>query len=462
MNKKFEEDVKLRANGFTIEPNGNVWQGIQQELDKRPKRRFAIWWWLVPVLGIISGIVFYSGKENTKKQVAIIEQQQATEVTNIDSTIQSQQEKLKPENIVTETSKNNITPSSSNTFNIQSKGNAKGTIVFENKSFASITTKKQSANNSNPKIASKIDDAFPNDNSIITKQGKPSLENKWSIITDNIYTQNPTSSNNTITSISLKDTTKKSAETAKPLTDTNLPIISKNKKKIQWGLQLSVGSNAVSNSNLFSSGDDNKSVIAFSAGSATSATPGTSSSQTNYAALPLPKVGSSFAIGVTANIPVSKIFTLQTGLLYKYKGNKTNVGADSLASDATYYTSGNQFTYQNNNHQLEIPVQLIATVNPKAKTKFSIVTGVQAGINISSNFLISNNSLQRYSTNQSQGNNLFAGIQTGLGLRFSNNINLQLVFSQTLTAIHNSSNKNYWRGLEAKAWLPFSLFNKSK
>ena len=56
----FEQQARDMANGFEMEPKPEVWQNVRNAIQQpQRKRRFVLWWWLLP-LGLLGGcLTFY-------------------------------------------------------------------------------------------------------------------------------------------------------------------------------------------------------------------------------------------------------------------------------------------------------------------------------------------------------------------------------------------------------------------
>jgi hypothetical protein len=84
----FDNNMKKQAGAFDMEPRGQVWDRITQELDgKKRNRRFAWLWWLVPLVVAGGGYVIYQTGNNSeatlaKKAATAIEPHTQTPVTN--------------------------------------------------------------------------------------------------------------------------------------------------------------------------------------------------------------------------------------------------------------------------------------------------------------------------------------------------------------------------------------------
>src|SRR3954453_6042836 len=81
--RNFEQQARDMANGFEMKPMPEVWQNVRNAIQEpRRKRRFVLWWWLLP-LGLLGGsfvfYILYTNSELMRVKKAVPTLQKASE-----------------------------------------------------------------------------------------------------------------------------------------------------------------------------------------------------------------------------------------------------------------------------------------------------------------------------------------------------------------------------------------------
>jgi hypothetical protein len=71
----FEQQARDMMNGFEIKPKPEIWQNVRNAIQEpKRKRRFALWWWLLPLGLLGGGIAYYTfniAYKNAQESVSI-------------------------------------------------------------------------------------------------------------------------------------------------------------------------------------------------------------------------------------------------------------------------------------------------------------------------------------------------------------------------------------------------------
>src|SRR4051794_24197905 len=83
--RNFEQQSRDMANGFEMKPKPEVWQNVRNAIQEpRRKRRFVLWFWLLP-LGLLGGSIafylLYPTSELMQVKKAVPTLQKASETT---------------------------------------------------------------------------------------------------------------------------------------------------------------------------------------------------------------------------------------------------------------------------------------------------------------------------------------------------------------------------------------------
>ena len=62
MQEGFEKKIQERMQDFSLEPSPQVWAELESALRENKRRRFAIWWWLMPLMLGVGGAFWYYNK----------------------------------------------------------------------------------------------------------------------------------------------------------------------------------------------------------------------------------------------------------------------------------------------------------------------------------------------------------------------------------------------------------------
>src|SRR3954454_14137655 len=83
--RNFEQQARDMTNGFEMKPKPEVWQNVRNAIQEpKRKRRFVLWWWLLP-LGLLGGsiwlYVYHPDGELVQVKKAISMPQKSSETT---------------------------------------------------------------------------------------------------------------------------------------------------------------------------------------------------------------------------------------------------------------------------------------------------------------------------------------------------------------------------------------------
>ncbi|MFY8128805.1 MAG: porin family protein, partial [Chitinophagaceae bacterium] len=227
-----------------------------------------------------------------------------------------------------------------------------------------------------------------------------------------------------------------------------------------WNLSLSFGSGVqyVTNNTFFSESVQESNFLINNTGGGFGAgvliPPSSSLTSNRYTILPLPQVGVHFNLGITASKAISKRFSLQTGLLYKYATNNSLVNVDSVATTINYYVVGNSLKYTNKTHSIQIPIQLQTNVVTTPKVNLYIITGVGVNWMLFNNYLTQSTTENKYLQNADNYTKLIWNAQAGLGFDLKNKFSTQIILNKGLTPFTKNGVKNYFTSIDAMFSIP--------
>ncbi|MFY8091016.1 MAG: porin family protein, partial [Chitinophagaceae bacterium] len=452
MNHNFEHKVQQALDGFAIEPSGEAWKNIEQQLPTKKKKRFAFWWVSAAAISLISGIHFIntadtkrSEKLNDKKvkSNAVTTRNENVEIKSSSKTNINQVKKTNKVELLTDY----IFKAKDRKFSVQKKQSK----VNTNYRFKTQKTQKeinpningiQSNNISNNTVKKEIENEDIAINTI-----KNTTQN-FAIIEKSLQITNPTKSFSLNKDFSIKNTFQNSTISKTAST-----------KKWQMSLALGAGVQQISTNNLFINDSKSENNTSFSNtggggfGAGVGLTPSLSASN-NYRILPLPNNGLNFKIGLTATKQITKTFAVSTGVLYQYTQNKSLATLDSVSRSNLYFVEDINNFITNKSHNIQLPVVLNTNILKSKIARFYLITGITANWVISSNYLQQSSTQNLYVLQESNYNKLLWNMQAGVGINFNEKWFGSITLNQGLTPIHNTGVKNYFTSIDAMFSIP--------
>jgi hypothetical protein len=462
---KFENDIEQRLGGFSIAPSAHVWEGVEASLHEKKKRRFAIWWW-IPMAGILllgaGWWLLDSGNNNgqqkelaettagSKKQTVTAKEdgKKAIAVTanSIEETTNKEidtKENLTPQDLAKKQSSlmngketfrtvaqkkaiiKKVAPTANTIGNVSTAEENKTENVETSKTVIAATNQKEAVHGT---TASKSIQASVD--SLVKKDSTP-------IIGYVVDLKKKDSS----TIIALVDSAKKKAK----------------KQQHQWLVTAGGGISLVKGNNLLSQKSYDNATINNSGGSFGGSS-GIGSGQSNMGSqpVPLPNTGFFMLAGIAYESSISKHWTGNIGLQYRYIQNRQTVYDSALRA-----TTGNNYV-TNNSHWLDLPVSIKYTFNPNGQTKYGLLVGGSVAWAFSQKWAYVPTT-NYYYYNKALNNNIILGLNAGAFIKTSNGLTFTFMGEQSLTPIHKVDyNKYYWRQWSAQVSLPLNLLHKPK
>lgn len=407
--KRFEEQVRDSMEELKFSPSENVWAGVVSELNKRRKRRVALWW--IPIGLLLVGTVYFWNQSQVGDSNSMAQNEKTSSSENtilIDKNVPRKNSEGNSQQKIIEgadqkainsggTSNENVRnekPSSEITGNENSSSeNSSSEIVsldsrdqYSTENSNSNSTVKSgsiSSDKSKPSIKSSVNPEAQNSTAFSSKKNRIEINGNN---TDNDIRSNHVVSENTINKKSElvfnQDEEEKSPESSSiklnpqssllrgeiksslPLKEYQVSSASPAKSIIRnwsYGLNVAAGVAGIYDRNLIRQTDaTSRNSLAF--------LPGNLSNIVYRSAVVEP--GAFYAIGGFVERPVGRLFNLSAGLNYTRYNSKVNVGAKISQSTTIfpgttdnqdvpfYYSPDPKGTYQMHHSMLEIPVTL--------------------------------------------------------------------------------------------------------
>lgn len=400
--KRFEEQVRDSMDELKFSPSENVWTGVVSELDKRRKRRIALWW--IPIGLLLIGSVYFWNQSQVGDSNSMVQNEKTSSTENtisIDKNVpgknpegNSQQNLIagadQSATISTGTSNGNVRNENSSSDVPENENSSSEKVSFNSgdhysteNSNSNSTVKSGSISSDKSKLSIKSSVNPEAQNSTVFSSKKNRIElngnntdkdirskqvvsenliNKKSelLINENEEERSPESSSIKLnpqssllrgeikSSIPLKEYQVSSASTAKSII-----------RNWSYGLNVAAGVAGIYDRNLIRQTDaTSRNSLAF--------LPGNLSNIVYRSAVVEP--GAFYAIGGFVERPVGRLFNLSAGLNYTRYNSKVNVGAKISQSTTIfpgttdnqdvpfYYSPDPKGTYQMHHSMLEIPV----------------------------------------------------------------------------------------------------------
>ncbi len=496
----FDNNMKKQAGDFEMEPRGQVWDRITQELDsKKRNRRFAWLWWLVPLVMAGGGYAIYQTGSNSdatlaKKPATAIEQHTLTSVTG-NPTIEKTPEKhpqqknpvstpatpefsVPPETILEKTPLRKTAPNPlvAKTDNLKTETRAIAISGFKNEVSKQSKSKesKEIMPNSTPIMLNEI--KAPKAEQLLTKEEKI-LRNKTAIQVDSVFVQNQTIVANEIAEIipesaniafEIKDSisdnlvSMAAADSLTPLGANNLPVLqSQKQQKGFWQMVGGIGlhNHAGKGLSLQSTVAEYNSPLQNNVGGGFSGV---------NTALEPTKPGLGFMIGAERTGQLGKNWSWMSGLHYQYQSFNISTGSriDSSVSlriensgaekSADYfYRPGNSISHTGNQHR----VHLLAAIQLHfdKKRKWSWQNGVYGGLVLNDSYLVPKGGSPGWVPSNGFTRTGYVGMETGIKFQpgqFGAGVFGQYNLSSSLKT--SQLPPQYWRGLELRIFYNLS------
>lgn len=403
--KRFEEQVRESMEELKFSPSENVWAGVVSELDKRRKRRIALWW--IPIGLILVGSVYFWNQSQVggSDSMARNEKISSTENANDKNNPGSISEGKSQQTLIAGTEQKATNSPGTSNKNVRDENSSSDILGNENSSSEKVSINStdklksnsadKSGSNSTRKSSSNSSDKSNSDfkgNVDFDSQNLKSVSSGKSRIAlignnpDNYVTSIPVDSENTINaksellfneneeenspeSSSIKLTPQSSLlrgeiKSSLPLNDYKVSSASPAKSIIRnwsYGLNVAAGVAGIYDRNLIRQTDaTSRNSIAY--------LPGNLSNIVYRTAVVEP--GAFYAIGGFIERPVGRLFNLSAGLNYTRYNSKVNVGSKISQSTTIfpgtqdnqnvpyYYSPDPKGSYRMHHSMLEIPVTL--------------------------------------------------------------------------------------------------------
>ncbi len=411
-NNEFEKRVEHKLEELRFTPSDAVWQKVEVQIRERQKRRRFFFWWL-PAIVLCTGVgawFIYSAESGNKKTSAtVITTQKSESPSSLQYKPTKQTETVPERNPVAEEKSNqpgiekSIQKEQESAVVVKEKKNVPlvdGLAVKGNKKIPGkqnnqlIVTKEKPTvpEIKNPDAVSHVKVNIPlpegNKNSVVTvtkeseqvKKEKPVITEKPVAEEKPVVTETPVVSNKTIVTEKSIVTDSAANNSVKEPVAAVIPSISK-KKKLDFALVFRGG---VADMSQFSEGLNKNDRLYASPGSGSAGSGGYSSSASDSAKV---KNGAGFTAGVQLKKSITKRSALSIGLAYGYysSSHKTSgvVYADAQFSNSlgtsvvnNYARVGNNVTYKDRYHFIEIPVLYHLQVTKAAKRPIHFNGGI--------------------------------------------------------------------------------------
>lgn len=452
MQEIFEHTIQKQFDNFKIEPSGQTWMEIEKALHPRYEKRRVFWWW-VPLTGVIvASLIIWNLYDNESKHPKITPANEQTVKSN--PTLPAQKKNI-------ETKKDTIqkilpaTVANSNEKRIEKNGYCEVTheIVIE-----SYRMKKE-------KIPTQI---FIAKNESNKEEKSSNSENQIALNNDMVKKENKTENPITVRNSAMtakseeKKSTQKSDSLLFPIKQITTTIKNKSSKKSKWLIVGEAGTLNI-NSNVFFN-LKNSSQYASAPSNIGSGSSSPQAYTTNA------DEGFSFALGVHHQNQISKHWSFETGLMYRYFQNEQPVGSrkdTSLNYTANlnftnyYYKTGTTTGITNYAHEITIPLLMNYIINPNQKNKFYLQAGFEAGYIFAKKWLITDEDLNGYYYRSSLLNGFQLNASLGAGVNFNNHIQTNINFRQAVTPLYKiNNNKYYTNQISLQVLIPVSFKNK--
>lgn len=437
MQETFEYNISQQLDDFKLQPSPTVWQEVDAALHPKRKNRTIIWWWLGAVILAIGALGFWAtfySSTNTFKTI-----------TNNAVTFNS-------------ASPNTQTPAINKTKNI---GNSKFSIDKEE---VILFEKQQKALLQQPSISFTINNKDPNLSvekitaAQLTTNTNHSTDNTDNVIVISEKIQSLSlnldkkidSNNNNIVIENNKDTD----------TSTIIKQLKKSSKSQRWFVTVGVGILKTSQTYRTSSLVFNNGVAV---GSGAPGSPVLGGSTGNTPAIANAKTGFNLQFGIGYNTELSKHWTLQTGLQYRYLNNKQGLKADTTTGFTNSFIADNSHFITNKAHWLQVPITFAYNLQPKSKQKICLLVGGSVAYALSKQWLISNTNTGRFYYDASANNRWLLGVHGGLSYSFNERLHLAVLAEYTFTPIQSSYNtkSNHFLQYNLQISTPVNFLKKS-
>lgn len=439
MQNDFEKQLKQEMANFSLEPNADVWQKVQVRIQQKRKRRTLILWSLACLLLLGGGgYLYFALPLKTHSATAENNKIQQPVTQNIEAKPGAPIPAAKDESQSSET----VNPATASSSNAPIKPQVvlptigMRTAIPPHNAKEEHVAKKSIANSSRPDQENGMHHLHPD---------KPEQGAVSETITPYIAKTNPAITTGGEDS-NLPDAVK---QTDSPVDDT-LHIVSSAEPKIemQKGLVTSPDSTVTPRTMAKKAHSSNWTMgFNLSAGVSTIVRPGrVEKSNPLFAPGSLTNAGSvtgaapqafrfsytpafSWTGGAYVQKKISKKIAVSAGLNYQYASVKTSVGNrrdssltvyDTQLSETrtvnSFYVGGNQQSYVNKYHLLQLPVEVLWQLNRNARKPIEVYGGFTTSMLVGSNALYYNTSRQMIYAQDKQFNQLQLFGQGGLYL----------------------------------------------
>lgn len=473
MPSRFDNQVKMQAQEFRLEPREGVWPRVAAELEAKKRKRPLYWWWIMLPVGI-AGLYFTlislpKTNQNINNQTIASKKNSTNSITKGFSP-QRITEKLKnnvhlnritkrsadtkkqpillslPTKQLREAKDKTIGNANASNF-ITSKYPSITTIVSSNHSFtasdemAAIASFEANTKTLQSNLVGffqpQLNDSFPKPLSNLPVDLEQLSHLKTPLIID-----------------SLLD----SIHQAKKLT-AKKQLALKSIPDVEWNLQMSVGLYNNQKGWDFNGFGGNKSLLANQFQS--TSTPPTAPT---IATLEASKPGIGWSFGLVRAVKINKHprWQLLTGIHYKYlslttfTGNRKDsalvIGSifnNNMSSDrATYfYQAGNNQSQKGHQHSLQLMGGLAWQVNKRGY--WQIQGQVYAGAVIGQNYLVPSTSINSWLSATNFASQYFWGVQTGISTAIFPKwkCSLLAMYNLSATTANKLLPKQHWQGI---------------
>ena len=504
---KFENQVQQQMEEFRIRPSEAVWEKVEEELQKKKKRRVVFYLFLFAGLSLLgySGYFVYSNSKSNlvqhiikvphDKDKPIKENEQLPTIDYPTSKLLQLQEENQ---LSVETKSNSQQSDKVNKLTNEEKSTSSATSNIGLKE-RKITTKEKFVVNRQEKVTNNLTtkkslpvENINEDNVDVNikpvKSPEKSLLNngdKETTIINKTEVYQPA-----VAEIKLNDdkeissldnnilVMKDSLSEEIAVINNEIPaakIKLKQGPNIKWGIDLSVG---ISNfkENVFSIYDGQKSILmdynsspaSGGVGNATAGIRSPSSTQSNPA----------FRFGIVGEMKISGKSNISSGLRYSYYSNRIQVGTytdtviavrnsfSQASSVAAVYRGIYHHEYNNRFHFIQLPIQYHLQLNKGVKLPILWNAGVSVGYLFSTNSLVYDTTAGGiYYRNKDAFNKVQFNLNTGFSFRFGNKSKVQWSLGPELSLGLNKLMKSDFTG---KQYLLYSgitgrvMFSKKK
>ncbi len=453
MQNNFNDTIN-HLKDFSLTPSNDVWKEIESNLDEKKKRRIVAWWWSLPIFGLITiSVLFINNHNSIKSKNSFLLEKTSLVVDKSSQTLDESSPILGnkgltlDENSITLDKTSPMLDKNSPILDKKSTISLKMSPTFYEKSTLSAKNKSAFAKNIDQYLE-KGDGNYLKSNEIRGFNQSIAIS-KNNTEKDNIDLAAILNKSPFLNHIK-KDTLQQKTifDSVRSIATKNVILNKKQTKKLDLSIAFGGGVNYVSHNSVF--GKDGNANSGLSNLATQPATSSSSGQFSNNNLLPLPKTGYNFSVGINANYILSKKWSLQSGLAYKYLQN--NLSINTNATNA--FSAGGNFNYKNHFHLLQIPLNISYCLNTKAKNKVSLIGGATANFSLENNWLFADNQQGYYAAEKNNINNILFELQAGASISFNNKFSVSLLAQKSITPVQKSSSKYYWQQLNFQVNIP--------